>query len=236
MIAVDVSNWGGPLSAETVAAWKAAAVGKVIVGIDLGHIPLAQQQLRAASDGGLEIEAYRFCYWGTDIRPSLQRIADAIQGLPVGRVWLDFEDQNAPENAHETICKWIQQNLDAGAALWEKVGCYTAAWWWNPYTGNSDRFKDWPLWVAQYDGDASLDFKHFGGWTRCALKQYAGTTNFYGYSVDLNCYEEEDVTDEEARKLIAIQEAKMQLSALAQSGKFQDLANALKWPWGIVAK
>jgi len=91
-LALDISNWGGELGANTVAEWKAHGVKKVIVGVHPRHILIARQQLQAASSGGLKIEVYGYLYFDAPIQPQIQAIFAAIKGLPVEQVWLDVED------------------------------------------------------------------------------------------------------------------------------------------------
>ena len=54
--------------------------------------------------------------------------------------------------------------------------------------GNTTLFKTEWLWNAYYDGDPDFDFflNPYGGFTKLAGEQYQGTTNFDGYSVDMN--------------------------------------------------
>jgi len=220
-LAVDGSNYGGELTPDIVRCWRESGVNMYICGVDLGHIPLARQQLGMAVQGGLAIEVYRFCYWGQAPVLSLQRVADAIQGLPVGRIWLDFEDEDASENPDQ-VCTWIKDCLDVADTIWgyDRVGIYTAAWWWNPYTGNTTRFADRALWVAQYDGLANLDFfVPFGGWQSCVMKQYTNTIDLCGYSVDKNYYEEDnDSMDEETKNKVARIALLQRWAGMIQSG------------------
>jgi len=226
MLAVDISNYGGELSADTVSAWKDAGITRVIVGV-ARDTNLAHRQLRAAADGGMEVQAY--CYMYPDSGPDtlLERVAIASHDITLSRVWVDFEEDGLGQQ--EAVCTWIQRCLEAAEGRWPgKVGVYTGRWWWVPYTGNTERFCHYPLWVAQQDGDASLSFAPFGGWQECAVKQYTNTTEFCGYSVDLNFYEEDDV-DEQARKDILVLKLTQHLAGLALKGEWRDLANALKY-------
>lgn len=244
--AVDLSNWGGELPASVVIKWKATGQVKAIVGVDLGgdHAMLARRQLQTSLAGGLEIDAYRFCYWNSNIESTLRLVASAIAGLPIGRVWLDFEDEDAPlvgYTTQELVCAWIQNCLDVADRIWgrERVGVYTARWWFNPWTGGSTRFSDRTLYVAEYDGDPSLRFTPFGGWTRAAMKQYQGSTSLCGYTVDRNYYEEDEVADSEARTRIAIIEQKTILHSAVDANKMDDLIQYLQFfkvlPQGVTA-
>ena len=221
MLACDGSNYGGELTPDIVRCWCGNGADIYICGVDLGHIPLARQQLGMAAQGGLATDIYRFCYWGTNPQTSLQRVADAIQGLSIGKIWLDFEDEDAPGDNPDQVCTWIQDCLDEADSIWgrDRVGIYTAAWWWNPYTGGTTRFANRELWAMQQDGLANLDFVSFGGWTSCVMKQYQGTTNFCGYSVDMNYYEGDNSNmDEETKKQVARIALLQRWAGMIQSG------------------
>ena len=61
--------------------------------------------------------------------------------------------------------------------------------WQNIYGGLDKcvKFGDIPLWYAHYDHVASFaDWTSFGGWSKPAVKQYAGTTSICNGSFDLN--------------------------------------------------
>jgi GH25 family lysozyme M1 (1,4-beta-N-acetylmuramidase) len=213
MLALDISNWGGELGANTVFQWKAYCVKRVVVGVS-HHVALARQQLAVINKGGgLEIEAYIYMYWGQDPAVQVEYARQACDGLPVRRLWVDFEHDEAPKDDPAKVKAWIYRCLDAASALGLPLGIYSAWWWWAVWTDNTSDFADYPLWVAAYDGTANTDFPHFGGWTVCAMKQYAGTTDFCGYSADLNFYEEDDMTDEQAREAAATAQSKADQNA-----------------------
>lgn len=204
MEAVDCSNYGGELAVEIVRRWYANGKRKVIVGVGRDW-ELARRQIQAALAGGMVVEVYVYLYFGVEPAGYLDRVSLAIRGLPVSFKWLDFEDTDAPQVGYSTellVCAWIQHCLDVAAARWDRstIGIYTARWWWNPWTSGADQFRDWPLWVAEYDGDASLSFTPFGGWVPPAtMKQYQGTVELCDFSVDLDYYREVSEVDKEAR-------------------------------------
>ena len=204
MLTLDCSNYGGELTPKIVADWKVAGVEKVVVGIDLAHIALARRQLAVANAGGMRLGAYRQTYWNTDAQASMSLAQAALEGFNIEDVGIAFED-NVPVgySAQALVRAWVQHNLDVASRVWgrERVILYTAAWWW-PNTGSTTQFKDWPLWVADYNGIPDAMFRPFGGWTRCFRHQFRGTTDFCHYSVDCNW--EDDMADPEARKAIAI--------------------------------
>ncbi len=62
-----------------------------------------------------------------------------------------------------------------GKARGVNLGVYTSKSQWTPITGSSTKMAGYPLWYAHYDNNPSFsDFSAFGGWTKPAIKQYAG--------------------------------------------------------------
>jgi len=217
MLTLDISNYGGELTPKIVSDWKIAGVEKVVVGIDLHswNITLARRQLAVARDGGMRLGAYREAYWGSDVEATLALVNGALAGFNIEDMGIAFEDQNAPEDAPEAVCAWIQHNLDVASRYWPRTLYYGAAWWHNPFTGSSTRFKDWPLWVADYNGIPDATFTPFGGWSQCFRHQFLGSVDYCHYSVDVNW---EDDVDQQARDDIKtlIDGHKMQQGALDQ--------------------
>jgi len=69
-----------------------------------------------------------------------------------------------------------------------RVGIYSSQYMWNTVIGNGVRGPtELPAWYAHYDGNPSFNnFYPFGGWTRPAMKQFAGDVGMCGANVDLN--------------------------------------------------
>ena len=84
---------------------------------------------------------------------------------------------------------WMSQALSQATAMGVKIGVYTSASQWIPIMGSWSGASHYPLWYAHYDGRQSFsDFSPFGGWTKPAIKQYAGDASRCGVGVDLNWY------------------------------------------------
>jgi len=222
MLTLDISNYGGELTAQIVADWKTAGVQKVVVGVDLRseNVLLARRQLAVARDGGLRLGAYREAYWGADVQASMQLVAGALAGFKIEDVGLAFED-NVPVgySAQELVRAWIQHNLEVAERIWghDHTCLYTAAWWWNPYTNSSQHFMDQKLWVADYNGIPDGTFAPFGGWTQCFRHQFRGSVDFCHYSVDVN-YEEDDMADLVTQKQATRTALLQHWAGLIQSG------------------
>lgn len=191
MLAVDVSNYTGPVSIENLQAWWDSGIRLVIIQA----FPPSQsakyqnqvEQEQACVSFGIPFEIYIYDYL-TDP----QWRADALSGL-VGtnadRIWMDEEDTTAkglsPTKRTNAIAASLQAVTDAGFTR----GIYTGRWWWTGYLANPSRFSAEPLWDANYDGiaDATADFVPYGGWSQPTMKQYQGTSTLDGVSqVDLD--------------------------------------------------
>lgn len=188
---VDMSRWGGELTAAECEALKAAGVRCVIVGT--GHEPAnawVGQQALAAATAGLLVE----CYIWIDLRNSEPYIASACRqaltapwALFVRRWWVDCE---SPSDIAPALA---ERGIDAALSVLDNdperrpVGLYTARWWWTRNKMGS-KYSSRPLWSAHYDGDPDIDFGSapYGGWTQPLIEQYQGTTVLGGQSVDLN--------------------------------------------------
>ncbi len=192
-LAVDVSNYTGPLSAAALEAWKRRGIGLVIVqAVDPpAPYPPTQTvgQIRACVAAGLQVEAYVYL-WFTLGASDIKRKLELLKGLPISRVWLDVEDTTATHMSAKQRANLVMAALDVIQAAGFETGIYTGGWFWRAeqYMANTIAFRAFNLWSAQYDGiaDASV-FTPYGGWDRCTLKQFRGTTTLDGVpNVDLD--------------------------------------------------
>lgn len=189
----DVSNYTSELTPQALEAWKADGVGVVIVQAFPWNYVQYQQQQRQITQcraAGLRVEAYIYDYLaGPGWRDACLQ---GLQGSGVLKVWADEEDVT-PEakglQLFERIAA-ITGTLQAIEQAGYTSGIYTGAWWWNApaYMNATTIFQHYPLWAAEYDGIADTGvFTPFGGWDRCQMKQYAGTSVLAGVSgVDLD--------------------------------------------------
>lgn len=193
-LAIDVSNFTGPVDAVRAVALHAAGVRRAVVGTQYPPRPYpagcAHQQIPALLDTGIEVEAYVYLWFAQDpveqVRTGLAVIAPWRERI--GRLWIDVEDETGNLDAAGRIA-----HVRAAVAACGRMpaGIYTAAWFWRPRMEDTAAFAALPLWAAQYDGRADLEVTPFGGWAGAAMKQYAGDTSIGGLApVDLNWYEE----------------------------------------------
>jgi len=216
-LAVDCSHWGGPLTDSEAECLKVNGYRRVIVNTSGGQ---ARQQASTAKRHGLEVQAYVYLYWSGDVRGQVLRACNEVADL-ADFMWLDAEDDPLGK-APSTIIFLIHEAVSACSL---EAGIYTRRDWWRRYTGRSEEFKSMPLWDAYYDAVPSYAYwTPYGGWEKPAMKQYGGTQEVCGQSVDVNYYEEVRVyTDAEIDAKVG--EA-LALGVRNQT-KVDDLANAV---------
>lgn len=188
--AVDMSRWGGELTAEEALAMVAEGIELVIVGT--GHAGgaglWARQQAEAAVAAGLRLEAYIYLYMAGDPVEQVGQALATLEGLPVRRWWLDAEDVDSPALSPADRRTFLHACVSLLQGRGLTVGIYTGRWWWVPNMGDYAGFSPLPLWNSWYDGDPDVDGLPYGGWTAegVAIEQFQGTSMVCGQSVDLN--------------------------------------------------
>ncbi len=171
--AVDVSFWETPLAQSQADCLWDSGVRHVVVGTQDALI--AQQQLAMAVSRGMTVDAYVYLYWDRDIASQVEAAFAMTRGFPIGRMWLDIEEN--PEGlGPSALVSLIQQGVDACHAD-GTAGCgiYTGPGFWKSYVANSGAFTGVPLWYALYNKKRSLSdwtTEHFGGWTSPVAKQF----------------------------------------------------------------
>jgi hypothetical protein len=203
---VDMSRWGGDLSADEAACLREAGIGTVIVASGPGGYGLmARQQAGAAVAAGLRLEAYTFLEFESDPEWWVGEALARLDGLPVARWWLDVEDVDHGRTwTPEQRIAYVQRALDAFAAAGVFAHVYSGGWYWRVQMGNTDAFarQGRKLRNSWYDGDPDIDGLPYGGWTAAdvAIEQFDGTTVACGQSVDKNwLYFTEEGEDMELR-------------------------------------
>jgi GH25 family lysozyme M1 (1,4-beta-N-acetylmuramidase) len=191
-LAVDISNYTGPIDPQHVDAWRQAGVGLVIVqaidpppGYPAG---CTRQQLSTLRDAGMAAEAYIYLWFDADVG-TVQHALSLVDGLPIRRIWLDLEDKAAANYNQAATEAKVQAALDACDAYanahgMPTTGIYTGNWFWSDpkLMGNTIRFNNRLLWDSHYDGvaDTTANFRAYGGWSACTIKQHIGTSALGG--------------------------------------------------------
>lgn len=182
--AVDISNWSGVPSPEQARQIRAAGFARAICGTQ--HAATTQGQLDVLGAAGLALEAYTYLRFDRDPAPQLEAGLAALGGRVVERMWLDCEAEAALERLG--VAGVIEHIVQAAEACVGVVfsGIYTRRGWWLEQTGNSTRFRDFPLWDATNDGRPDLAFSAYGGWERVTMEQFAFDQPVAGVNCDLN--------------------------------------------------
>src|SRR5579859_3271892 len=159
-LAVDISNYTGPITVAAVNAWRAAGVGLVIVqAVDppAGYPPgCTQQQIQTLNQAGMPADAYVF-FWFDSPPNHVDHALSLLEGTKVRRVWLDLEDIAAKGYDQPTTEAKVADALQRCDA-WSQArnlpaaGIYTGSWYWASelYMGNTQTFKSRDLWDARY--------------------------------------------------------------------------------------
>jgi hypothetical protein len=153
--------------------WR-SGVRHIISGTQVEEV--TRQQLRMAVSRGMTVDAYVYLFWNEDMTAQVERALARIRGLPVGRLWLDVENDPGGRRASELIDLLAQAVGACRAQGLIRCGIYTRGSYWRERLGNTTRFSDVPLWYALYNYRTSLSSfgtERFGGWTTATGKQWA---------------------------------------------------------------
>lgn len=94
----------------------------------------------------------------------------------------------------------IMRAIEEVWRLGKSVVVYTAYWFWHDLFGNTQAFRDTPLWNANYHGrsiqkesDLGFNSVSYGGWMADKVigEQWSGTTTLAGVEVDRNSFRED---------------------------------------------
>lgn len=152
--------------------------------------------VNAKNAGMTDAGVYLFPCIGTTKSPQAQ-VNEMVQGLhssTYNTVWIDVETNSSPNCGWSKDvnfnCNFLKEMVAAVKNAGKQVGIYASHYMWISIMGSATNCPDFtnvPLWYAHYDHVPSFtDFQGFGNWKTPAVKQYAGTTNMCGGSVDLN--------------------------------------------------
>jgi hypothetical protein len=176
--ALDVSVYTRMISWSEYECLWSEGVRHVIVGTQ--DPTVAAQQLDFAVDSGMTVDLYVYLYWDASITAQVQEALSLAEGRPVGRLWLDVEED--PDGRSSTrLIQLVREGLDACGTF--PCGIYTGAGFWISHMGNTELFSDVPLWYARYEEPNNLDdfeSERFGGWTSAIGKQYSGSVYVCG--------------------------------------------------------
>jgi CheY-like chemotaxis protein len=130
----------------------------------------------------------------------------------------------------------VRDAVEAVAALGKRRAIYTSNHVWVDFMGNPITFTDCLLWDANWDGRDALELvRRYGNWTEAQLvgKQFHEGEQLDGVFVDLDEFDdalvqpEEDMADNEARRMAQVDSARMAAGGLALADSIQALVSLL---------
>lgn len=185
-LAIDCSNYTGPVSLGQAQAAVGAGVGRVQIGGQYPAAPYppgqAEQQVAAFLAAGAELEPY-------------------FESTPIAEAWTHFEPWKTslrrpwlavePDSGFETLEAIREGLLEADALGIGSCGLYTSSWALGQLGLDLSEFADRDLWWAGYNGRLDLAMMPFSGWSSCVMHQFEGGATFAGIpTVDVSWYEE----------------------------------------------
>ena len=215
MTVLDLSNYD--LSTFSGPCLKSAGVERVIIGC--WDLAASRAIARGALDAGIIVEdLYTFLYYGLahETREVSNALALAREMGTIKRIWLDCEAHFDPAFPTETADMTVAYRFAATRTARQLVeaaglraGIYTGAYWWPSKMGNTAKFADLPLWVANYGANdpdnprPPLTQVAFGGWTKPAVHQYSSTIPVCGRNRDHNYWmlEEDEMSAADIARL-----------------------------------
>lgn len=100
-----------------------------------------------------------------------------------GRLWLDVEGSTGGDTWYPDVSENVAFIQDFVTAVQDRgvtAGIYCGTSGWDDITGNTEQFKDLPLWWSSH----GATFSSFGGWTTPFMVQYAYATAHCDVSYD----------------------------------------------------
>ncbi len=183
VFAVDLSFWEGPIAEQEMDCYWDSGVRHVVTGTQLEEV--TRQQLDMAVRRGMTVDGYVYLYWTDDMAGQVDTAFARTDGSPIGRMWLDVEEDVKDLGANAVIDK-VQAALDRcridGAARGVQCGIYSGNGFWRGAMANTPLFADVPLWYARYNGGHDVEKRalsswsegeSFGAWEAPVAKQWA---------------------------------------------------------------
>nr|CAD2132062.1 unnamed protein product [Meloidogyne enterolobii] len=151
--------------------------------------------IKNARTAGIDnVDCYVFpCAKCKDANPKniIEKILKNLKAKNVkcDRIWIDVEGPQYWKTNKQQNVDFIQGMVNELKANKQKIGIYTSNAQWQPITGGSTKFNDFPLWYPHYDNKANfVDFKPFGGWKKPLIKQYDDNKKVCNVNADLNFF------------------------------------------------
>ncbi len=176
---VDTSHFQGYISPGSAACLRAQGYSFWIVGTQ--REDACRAQIQVAQDAGFALGAYLWAHpsWGSGGVAVVRALA-RCGGYPVRFLALDVEEEG--NNYSREWPRWVAEAVAACEAAGVLCVIYTSESMWRKLMANTWAYSHLLLWAASYGSPP----RPFGGWTRYAIWQYAGTVEMCGTAVDLN--------------------------------------------------
>lgn len=182
--AFDISVYTGAVSAEQMAAAKAAGYELAVVGSWHGTQAnkFAADQLENARTAGLRTATYVVL---NGEQAGWQAVSMGLAACSAGDLDFVALDCELGVLTEQTFTDGLQAVINAHL----QPVVYTAKWYWDGHLSNPDWAYVWPLWSAQYDGEATLDdVVLYGGWSKAVGKQYSDKAADLPFTADQNIF------------------------------------------------
>jgi len=89
-----------------------------------------------------------------------------------------------------TTAAIVRQAIDGLRAQGKLVCIYTGGWFWNSFIQQGGDFSDVPSWLADYDGNSTMDTARLAKLGPVCGKQYRGSHDLGGVTVDANTFDD----------------------------------------------
>lgn len=181
--AIDISNYSGPMTAESIQAIQAANVKLVVVRLSLetgrNQLGIARQQIVTLAAAGIPWQGYHWCYYDQPAGPSVRSLESAFGDIWAGyygsTLWLDDEDE---DSIGEDNYRWLHRAGKAAKRLGFTPGIYTRPSLWNGTDRELapgillDEFATWPLWLTAWSSPFGTRPNPIARWSTVTMAQY----------------------------------------------------------------
>jgi hypothetical protein len=121
--------------------------------------------------------------------PMSTKDGNSTVGVSYGMLWFDIEGTGYWSSSASNNINFLQRMVNQGKSLGVNMGIYSSSSQWSPIMGGTSQFASLPLWYAHWDAGLTMsDYSPFGGWSKPAMKQYAGDVSFCSAGWDKNYY------------------------------------------------
>lgn len=156
----------------------------------------AVQSLNNARAAGMITDIYMFPCRGKSASAQVDEMMNSIPANLYGMIWIDVETNPSSgcgwSGDTNSNCAFVTEIINRIKSHGKVPAIYATAYMWQTIMGgrnNCPSVASQQLWYAHYDNNPSFsDWSNFGGWTKPAIKQYAGDVTLCGAGVDKNFY------------------------------------------------